>query len=84
VTPLRQFMQEHGLDNKTMAALAGVTIRTIVNWGEGHKSTPLAVQMLMLAVKCEFITLDWWREAAKATNVEQPQPVEDKQDPLGR
>jgi hypothetical protein len=77
-------MQEHGLDNKTMAALAGVTIRTIVNWGEGHKSTPLAVQMLMLAVKCEFITLDWWREAAKATNVEQPQHVEDKQDPLGR
>jgi DNA-binding XRE family transcriptional regulator len=70
VTPLRQFMQEHGLDNKTMAALAGVTIRTIVNWGEGHKSTPIAVQVLMLAVKCEFITLDWWREAAKATKQE--------------
>jgi hypothetical protein len=63
-------MQEHGLDNKAMAALTGVTIRTIVNWGEGHKSTPLSVQILMLAVKCEFITLHWWREAAKATKQE--------------
>lgn len=64
-------MRQRDLSNRQMAELTGVTMRTIINWAEGHKATPLSVLLLMQAVDGELISLDWWKEQAKATKGEQ-------------
>jgi hypothetical protein len=53
-----------------MAGLTGVTMRTIINWAEGHKSPPLAVLVLIVAISTGLVNLDWWRDAAKGSKGE--------------
>ena len=70
MTPVRSFMRRRDLSNRQMAGLTGVTMRTIINWAEGHKETPLSVLVLMMAVDSELVSLDWWRDAAKGSKGE--------------
>lgn len=68
---VRDWMVEKGLSNSDMAELTGMTVRTIINWAEGHKEPQVGVLLLMQAVDGELISLDWWKDRAKATKGEQ-------------
>lgn len=70
MTPVREFMRAQNLSNRDMAGLTGVTMRTIINWAEGHKTPPLAVLILIGGVNSGRHTLDWWRDAAKGSKGE--------------
>ena len=68
---LKAFMAARELSRDDMAAIAGVTPRTIVNWETGFKPPPLSFQVLMAGVEAGSVSLDWWREQAKRSKGEQ-------------
>jgi transcriptional regulator with XRE-family HTH domain len=70
MTPVREFMRAQNLSNRDMAGLTGVTMRTIINWAEGHKTPPLAVLILIVAISTGLVNLEWWRDAAKGSKGE--------------
>lgn len=68
---LKSFMAAREMSRDDMAAIAGVTSRTIVNWETGFKTPPLSFQVLMAGVEAGSVSLDWWREQAKRSKGEQ-------------
>lgn len=71
MTPVKEFMQRHSLSNRDMSELTGVTMRTIINWSQGVKDTPIGVLVLMRAIDSGLVRLDWWLSEAKATKGEE-------------
>lgn len=71
MTSLKEFITAHELSRDDMAAMAGVTTRTIVNWETGFKSPPLSFQVLVAGVEAGSVSLDWWIAQAKRSKGEQ-------------
>lgn len=68
---VQAFMEQRNLSKEDIAEITGVTERTVSNWIAGTTHKPLAVTLMIQAVEAELISLDWWREAAKAAKGEQ-------------
>ena len=67
---LKSFMTAQEITREELAAIAGVTPRTIVNWETGFKTPPLSFQVLVAGVEAGSVILDWWRWQAKRSKGE--------------
>jgi DNA-binding transcriptional regulator YiaG len=56
------FMAQHGLNNRHMSRLFGVSIRSVIYWKQGKIEAPNAVHLLMRAIQQGRLDMEWVKD----------------------